>query len=696
MKGLLKAGHNALQKSFGFFILAVILFWLKTYFGYQFEFKLGIDNGMQKFLLLINPISSALFIFGLALFAKGRRAYIWTIIFNFILSFILFANIVYYRFYNDFITIPTLTQTNNFGSLGGSVWELLKFYDPIYFLDTIILIVLVATKVVKPAPVRMGLKKVQIVLASAIALLIVNIGLAETDRPQLLTRTFDRNYLVKYLGTYNFIVYDAVQNLRISAQKASASSNDLGDILNFKNANYAKPDPVYFGKAKGKNVIYIHLESFQNFLINYKLHGKEVTPFLNSFTKNKNTMYFDNFFHQTGQGKTSDAEFMLENSIYGLPQGSAFTTNSTNTFQAAPAILGQKGYSSAVFHGNKKTFWNRNEVYKSFGYDKFYDAGFFDMNDQDVLNYGLKDKPFFNEALPLMKDLKEPFYAKFISLSNHFPYTTPEDQSSIEPADTGDGSVDRYFQTARYLDESVRKFVDYLKKTGLYDRSVIVMYGDHYGISENHNEAMAKVLNKEEITPYDSAQLQKVPFMIHAPGVKGGTMHQYGGQIDVMPTLMHLLGIDTKKYVQFGTDLLSKQHQQIVPFRNGSFVSPFVTSVNGKYYDSQTGELLDEAAVEKDKRIKKAQNFTEKTLAMSDKLVYKDLLRYYTPKGFKPVDRNDYNYNMTKAESEKIQERAQEIAKKLQESEAKLMEQRKKAKEKLKQKEGSTTEELSK
>ena len=85
------------------------------------------------------------------------------------------------------------------------------------------------------------------------------------------------------------------------------------------------------------------------------MNGEEVTPFLNSLTRDANTMYFDNFFHQTGQGKTADAEFMLENSLYGLPQGSAFTTKGQNTYQAAPAILGHQGYTSAVFHGNTGT-----------------------------------------------------------------------------------------------------------------------------------------------------------------------------------------------------------------------------------------------------------------------------------------------------------------------------------------------------
>ncbi|MED3923263.1 glycerol phosphate lipoteichoic acid synthase, partial [Priestia aryabhattai] len=85
-----------------------------------------------------------------------------------------------------------------------------------------------------------------------------------------------------------------------------------------------------------------------------------------------------NFFHQTGQGKTADAELMMDTSLYGLPQGSAFSLKGRNTYQAAPAILDQEGgYTSAVLHGDYKTFWNRNEIYKQFGVDKFFDASYY-------------------------------------------------------------------------------------------------------------------------------------------------------------------------------------------------------------------------------------------------------------------------------------------------------------------------------
>ena len=50
------------------------------------------------------------------------------------------------------------------------------------------------------------------------------------------------------------------------------------------------------------------------------------------------------------------------------------------------------------------------------------------------------------------------------------------------------------------------------------------------------------------------------------PGIEGGVNHEYSGQIDILPTLLHLLGTDTKNYVQFGTDLLSEQHDELIPF----------------------------------------------------------------------------------------------------------------------------------
>ncbi|MBG9655926.1 MAG: LTA synthase family protein [Bacillota bacterium] len=637
---LLHKSQDILNKYIGFFFLAVFLLWMKTYITQITQFNLGIESALQQFLLFINPLGSSLLFLGVAFFFKGRRKYIALMVMYFLLSFLLFANAVYYRFFNDFITLPTLTQTQNFGDVSGSISSLLQPTDIFFFLDFIVLAGLLIFKAVKIEIKDMTRRRSAALIYASLAISFANLGLAETDRPELLTRGFDRNYIVKYLGMYNYTIYDAVQSTKASAQRVMADSSDTTEVINFTKSNYAEPNPKYFGKAEGMNVIYLHLESIQTFLMNYELHGEEVTPFLNSLIEEENTTYFDNFFHQTAQGKTADAEFILENSLYGLPQGSAFTTKGMNTYNAAPAILKDKGYTSAVFHGNSGSFWNRNEIYKSFGYDNFFDADYYDLKPENMADYGLMDKPFFEQSMPYLKSLKQPFYSKFITVSHHYPYHMDQELATIEPHTTGDKSVDNYFQTARYADEALKQFFEQLKASGLYENSVIVMYGDHYGISKNHNKAMEQVLGKE-ISAFDNAGLQRVPLFIRVPGMEGGVNHEFGGQIDLMPTLMHLLGIDTKQYLQFGTDLLSENHDDLVPFRNGDFMSPSISSVDGKFYDSTTGELLEESRFEE---AKKLQESAEQKLALSDKVVNGDLLRFYTPENFETVDRSKYDY----------------------------------------------------
>ncbi|NQD53606.1 glycerol phosphate lipoteichoic acid synthase, partial [Bacillus altitudinis] len=198
------------KRGLGFFVIAAILLWLKTYTAYLIEFKLGISNVLQHILLFVNPISSSLFFLGFALLFKKKWQPAAIIVIHFFMSFLLYANIVYYRFFNDFITLPTVMQAGtNGGQLGDSAFSLMRWTDMFYFLDTIILIVL-AVRMKRQqqtstatVPVQKT-KSFRLVLVSSVLIFVVNLIAAEIDRPELLSRSFDRNYLVKYLGAYNF------------------------------------------------------------------------------------------------------------------------------------------------------------------------------------------------------------------------------------------------------------------------------------------------------------------------------------------------------------------------------------------------------------------------------------------------------------------------------------------------------------
>ena len=615
---------------FAFFLLTVFTITLKTYFSYYVDFSLGVKGLVQNLILLMNPYSLIALVLSVFLFFKGKKAFWFIFIGGFLLTFLLYANVVYFRFFSDFLTFSTLNQAGNVESMGGAVSASFKWYDFVYFIDTIIYLAILIFKRKWLDNRAFSKKFVPVVMATSVALFFLNLAFAETDRPELLTRTFDHKYLVKYLGPYNFTVYDGVKTIENNQQKALASEDDLTKVLNYTKQKRTEPNPEYYGAAKKKNIIKIHLESFQTFLINKKVNGKEVTPFLNKLSSgNQDFTYFPNFFHQTGQGKTSDSEFTMDNSLYGLPQGSAYSLKGDNTYQSLPAILDQKqGYTSNVMHGDYKTFWNRDQVYKHFGIDNFYDATYYDMSDDNIVNLGLKDKPFFKASADYQSKMKKPY-----------PFTLDEEDASIDKPNTGDSTVDGYIQTAHYLDQALEEYITDLKKKGLYDNSVIMIYGDHYGISENHNNAMEKLLG-EKITPAKFTDLNRTGFWLKVPGKSGGVNKEYAGQMDVMPTLLHLVGIDSKNYLMFGSDMFSKQHNNVVPFRNGDFITEDYKYVNGKIYSNKDNELL----TEKPKDFDKNKKQVEKDLEMSDSVLNGDLFRFYKNPDFKKVNPGKYEY----------------------------------------------------
>lgn len=603
---------------------AVVLTWLKTFIVYHTSFDLKLENIMQHIILFINPLSFLLLFFGLSLFfLKEKTAKRFILAGSTILAFVLYANVVFYRFFTDFITLPVLFQTSNFGDLGSSATNSIYFTDIFYFTDVILLFVF-ARYLSKHSEhlVRKPMhRKAYFVFAAAIFFL--NLGLAEIQRPQLLTRSFDREMLVKNIGTYNYHLYDVYVQSKSQAQRAFADGSELVEVNNYVRSNHVENTSPLQGIAKDKNIIVVSMESLQNFVINEDMNGEVITPFLNELTNDPDTMYFSNFYHQTGLGKTSDSEFIVENSLYPLGGGAVFFTHSGNTFNSLSERLGENGYYTSVMHANNKSFWNRDIMYQSLGIDTFYDIESYTIEEGQAVNWGMKDIPFFEQSVEILKQEEQPFFTRMITLTNHYPFTLDEEDKFIPEYTSNSGTLNRYFQTVRYMDESLRFFFDELKEQGLYEDSIIVMYGDHYGISENHNKAMSQFLG-EEVTHYVSAKLQEVPLFIHIPDSGlGGERTDIAGQIDLRPTLLHMAGIDTSKDIQLGTDLFAEGREQKVIFRDGGFVTEDVLFTKNTCYDANTGEEIEVATC--DEEITR----TNQELNYSDQLINGDLLRFY-------------------------------------------------------------------
>ena len=659
MKKITNSILNFMSTRLGFVLTLLLLYWFKTMWAYSVDFNLDIQGPYQIFLAVINPLPISLLFIGLALYIKRTKLFYSLAFGIYLLLFIwLISNSIYYREFTDFVTVNTMLASSKVSAgLGAAALELFRPWDVIYILDFPILAFFFFKKWIRMDN-RPFNKRASFAVTSLSAMLFsANLFLAEIDRPELLTRGFSNYYVVRALGLPAFLGYSANQTYAANKERSKASEADLKPVEEYIQQHYAKPNPEYFGMAKGRNVIYIHLESFQQFLIDYKLKVDdkeyEVTPFLNSLYHSKETFAFSNVFNQVKAGKTSDAETMIETGLFGLNQGS-FMVNygGTNTQQAAPFILSKNGYnSSAVFHGNAGSFWNRNTAYKQWGYNYFFDASYFTkQNSSNSFQYGLNDKYMLKDSIKYLERLQQPFYTKFITVSNHYPYTTSlsGDDLGFPLAKTQDETINGYFATANYLDSSIKAFFDYLKESGLYKNSIIVLYGDHYGISNSRNPALAPLLgkNSETWSSYDNAMLQRVPYMVVIPGMdKGGIIDTYVGEIDMLPTLEHLLGIESNKFLQVGQDMLSPEHDQIVAFRSANyFVTPEYTSYSGRTYYTKTGEEItnpDEKTKEELDKIREAANLQ---LKISDSIQTGDLLRFFKGNDLGKVNPDDYSY----------------------------------------------------
>ncbi len=357
---------------------------------------------------------------------------------------------------------------------------------------------------------------------------------------------------------FNYHIYDLCSSF--------VDDND-GNLNAFEDSYASEKDGPLFGVAKGRNIVYIQLESFMDFVINREYNGQELTPNLNALISRDDTVYFDHFYQQVGSGNTSDAEFAANNSIYGTVLSYTYQVyGSTNYFRGMPVLLGDMGYNTAVFHAfQDRSYWSRETAYPNLGFDRYFGGltheGGGDYELTEWMGWGLSDSEFFDQTATLMKEnLKEPYYAFVNTLSNHNPFKMLEKYQFIDiEDDLKDTTVGNYLQSVAYTDYSIGLFLERLKEEGLYDNSIFVLYGDHAGLthSADIDEGMCKILGTDH---YPDSELLNVPCIIHIPGADLGedlTISKACGQLDLLPTMAYLLGWDELDTIYFGHNMFA-------------------------------------------------------------------------------------------------------------------------------------------
>ena len=608
----------SLTKNQKLMFIASFMTWLQTYIVYKFFFRLSLVSLGEEILIVINSIGPILLIYGSIYFLKPSKRSFAVMGVSAFFSVIMIANTLFYKFYDDIMTLPILLQMDNTGGLGSSVMNLIDF--KVLFLVMNLPILMVANRRIKDST-KVTPHFYKKYFISMIGAYLLTFGLSYLSGLPMFNVPYNREVMIKTLGIYQYGLYDIYLSLTTPIDYALAENNEFIEVSNYVKSNQINPNSELFGVAKDQNIIVISLESLQEFAINLEVNGEEVTPFLNQFIQE--CYYFDNFYQQTSQGKTSDAEFITENSLYAADRGSAFYAKSQNQYESLASIFKGQGYYTAVFHANEKEFWNRETMYEALGFDHFFDESAFLVNEENSFGWGLTDEAFFEQTLNYLKGLPQPFYAKLLTLTNHYPFEIPEQYQYISPGETNNEIVNHYITTVRYLDEALKSFITNLKESGLYDNTIIVMYGDHYGLSESYYEDLAILLQEEEITLNRHLDLQRVPFIIHLPNQEEGeVVSTVSGQIDMKPTLLNLVGLPVNAYINFGQDLFAADRRELIVLRDGSFIGSEYRYADSTCLRSDSGELVDQSFCESLEKV------AVQDLYYSDLILNKDLLRF--------------------------------------------------------------------
>jgi len=589
-----------------------------TYFNYSVGLNFGSILTSPNSRMFISTFFFLLLVAAIVFVLFNKKRYIALLVVDVLITILLVADILYFRYYRCPITLPVLAQISLVAPAGDSINVLLNPSDVILILEIPVLLRLLflfrksGVKSI-PFPTRL----VTGVLVAAISIGALRLFYKNSDIPMF---NYDRNYVAKELGILYFHVYDvqAYVNENILTNKVLTKEDKQLIEEFYANKSKVPKTDNYHGIAQGKNLIMMQLESFQAFLLNREIDGREITPNLNKLLKE--SVFFENFHYQVGGGNTSDAEFLSNNSLYPAQQGAVYFRYPGNTYHSLPKLLKKQGYDTYVFHAYHPSFWNRANMYKAVGFDKFYSSGDFITPAEEIEGWGLGDKSFLLQSLEKI-DKSKPFYSFMITLSSHYAYGSFEDNDEFDVGEYEGTTFGNYIKAAHYVDSAIGGFLEELKKQGLYDNTLLVFYGDHHAFPKDKSEDMQHFLGIDD-SEFEWLKYQKVPLIIHYPGLKNGeVMDITGGQIDILPTVANLMGFEVP--YAMGKDLLNSEEGYAI-LRGGSYITDSYIYISnlGEAFDKKTGRKLEEKEYEKD-----FERF-EKELEVSDTILHKNAFKY--------------------------------------------------------------------
>lgn len=609
---------------------------------------------------------------------KGKKRYIYLLVWAVIFTAICTINSAYYTFYTSFASVSMLSLTQYIGEVGDAVVEnVLQIKDLVYILP-LIFFIYYYHRLAKKDKYKIYSKTTRMkkfkntIITGAVILFLFIISLSSLEISRFV-KQWNREYIVMRFGIYMYQGNDIIASIQPKISAMFGYDDAKKEFNEYYKDRKDEQDYTneYTNIFEGRNVIVIHAESMQDIALNRTFNGEEVTPNLNRLIDEG--LFFTNFYSQVSVGTSSDTELTFNTSLMPTQNGTAFVSYFDRTYIATPSLMKEKGYYTFSMHANNADFWNRRAMHESLGYDKFYSKETYDVDKENVIGLGLSDKEFFAQSVEKIKKISEEhekYYGLLITLTNHTPFSdidkygefavtmkttiTNEDGTTeeIEAPYLEGTKLGNYFKSVHYADAALGEFFQAMDEAGLLDNTVVILYGDHdarlprsdYNLMNNYDPVTDSVKSKDDETyeEYDSFDYEldrKVPLLIWTKdGKVKGKVDYTMGMYDVMPTIGNMLGFYNK--YALGHDIFETKENNIVVFPNGNWIT------DKMYYNSQKGEykLLKDEIIDED-YISKNNEYAEKLLDVSNKVIVFDLFNPNSEEKVSEVNKTEAGEN---------------------------------------------------
>ena len=514
-------------------------------------YLLNINLGYESVKPFINYYYAFVLIFlSFSLLFKGKGRFIYLFIIDVLITFLIILDLCYFR---GFLTMPSimlLSQTANLDNMGSTISSMFSTKDYLLILDFIVLAIYVFltrktyTKSKKRAPITFAILFLGSILYIAYVPFNLYVLKNEDVSNGYLFSNYDPTNTARYFSSIGYHVFD-VYNVYKDSKPYTLTKEEKKQINEFYNKKENLPDNEYAGIFKDKNLLIIQVESLESFIIDKEINGQEITPVLNNLISSG--FYFPNIYEQVNEGTSSDADLMINTSMFPVRRGSTFFRYPNTTYNSLPLLLEKEGYDTEAIHPDKGSFWNYSAGLKGIGFNKFTDYYSFTIDEE--IGLGISDESYFKQVIPMIKNLKNPFYAFTVTLTNHGPFDLPEENRVLSLDEELDKSeMGGYLESVKYTDTQIGNFLSLLDKEGLLDNTVVVIEGDHTGVHKYYNSSIESLSNPEEWF-LDNGH-HTVPFIVWSKDIENPkTFETKGGQIDIMPSLLYLMGVDTENYI---------------------------------------------------------------------------------------------------------------------------------------------------